>query len=143
MAGNIRPPTLTLQQHLVPRRLSELTAHDGMIIYGRSGRDAEPGGVRIGTAEIHRQVEQLPKFSNRWSSARTGCRARTTTSASSSLSSCREGHTLDAGLIERVKRTIKDNTTPRHVPAKGRAGARTSAATKSGKIVELAVRNGA
>jgi acetoacetyl-CoA synthetase len=40
---------------------SELTAHDGMIIYGRSDATLNPGGVRIGTAEIYRQVEQLPE----------------------------------------------------------------------------------
>ena len=47
----------------------ELTEHDGVIIYGRSDAVLNPGGVRIGTAEIYRQVEQLPRCSRAWSSA--------------------------------------------------------------------------
>jgi acetoacetyl-CoA synthetase len=45
---------------------SEITAHGGMIIYGRSDATLNPGGVRIGTAEIYRQVEKLPRSSSRW-----------------------------------------------------------------------------
>jgi acetoacetyl-CoA synthetase len=52
-----------LHQHLVPRRFLRTDyAHDGMIIYGRSDATLNPGGVRIGTAEIYRQVEQLPEI---------------------------------------------------------------------------------
>ena len=40
---------------------AELTAHDGLVIYGRSDATLNPGGVRIGTAEIYRQVERMPE----------------------------------------------------------------------------------
>jgi acetoacetyl-CoA synthetase len=61
MAASTTPPISSASQHLVPRRLLEITAHDGMIIYGRSDATLNPGGVRIGTAEIYRQVEKLPE----------------------------------------------------------------------------------
>ena len=118
----------------------ELTAHDGIIVYGRSDAVLNPGGVRIGTAEIYRQVEQLEEVvealvvSQDWppekpSDVRVVLFVR-----------LREGLTLDISLIDKIKRRIRDNATPRHVPATI-AQVTDIPRTKSGKIVELAVRN--
>lgn len=119
---------------------SELTAHDGMIIYGRSDATLNPGGVRIGTAEIYRQVEQLPEIleslviGQAWPPGK-GDDVRVVL-----FVRLQEGQVLDAALIERIKKQIRDNTTPRHVPAKV-VQVQDIPRTKSGKIVELAVRN--
>jgi len=114
----------------------ELTAHDGLIIYGRSDAVLNPGGVRIGTAEVYRQVEQLDEFvesiviGQDWEhDVRIVLFVR-----------LREGLKLDAALSDRIGKRIRDNTTPRHVPAKiVQVG--DIPRTKSGKIVELAVRD--
>jgi acetoacetyl-CoA synthetase len=115
---------------------AEVTEHDGVIIYGRSDATLNPGGVRIGTAEIYRQVEQLPEvleslvIGQDWASdVRVVLFVR-----------LKEGITLDEALIAKIKQTIRANTTPRHVPAKILAVADIPR-TKSGKIVELAVRD--
>ncbi len=114
----------------------ELTEHDGLIIYGRSDTVLNPGGVRIGTAEIYRQVEQLPEvvealvIGQDWDNdVRVVLFVRLW-----------EGLKLDDGLMQRIKEQIRRNTTPRHVPAKVVQVADIPR-TKSGKIVELAVRN--
>ena len=114
----------------------ELTAHDGLIIYGRSDAVLNPGGVRIGTAEIYRQVERLDEvveslaIAQEWESdVRVVLFVR-----------LREGLRLDDALAERIRRQIRENTTPRHVPARIVQVADIPR-TKSGKIVELAVRN--
>jgi len=114
----------------------ELTGHDGVIIYGRSDAVLNPGGVRIGTAEIYRQVEKLDEvveslvIGQDWQNdVRVVLFVR-----------LREGITLDQGLAARIKETIRSNATPRHVPAKIIQVADIPR-TKSGKIVELAVRN--
>ncbi|MEZ5582339.1 MAG: acetoacetate--CoA ligase [Candidatus Competibacteraceae bacterium] len=113
----------------------ELTEHQGLIIYGRSDAVLNPGGVRIGTAEIYRQVEQLPEviealvIGQDWEGdVRVVLFIR-----------LREGLELDDSLIQRIKAQIRRNTTPRHVPAKIVQVADIPR-TKSGKIVELAVR---
>ena len=114
----------------------ELTAHEGMIIYGRSDAVLNPGGVRIGTAEIYRQVEQLEEvveslvIGQDWEhDVRVVLFVK-----------LRDGVTLDAALVARIKQQIRQNTTPRHVPAKVLQVADIPR-TKSGKIVEIAVRN--
>jgi acetoacetyl-CoA synthetase len=114
----------------------ELTAHEGMIIYGRSDAVLNPGGVRIGTAEIYRQVEQLDEvieslvIGQDWEhDVRVVLFVK-----------LRENVAMDEALIARVKQQIRQNTTPRHVPAKVLQVADIPR-TKSGKIVELAVRN--
>ncbi|BBK33797.1 acetoacetyl-CoA synthetase [Stella humosa] len=114
----------------------ELTAHDGLVIYGRSDAVLNPGGVRIGTAEIYRQVEQLPEvveslvIGQDWDhDVRVVLFVR-----------LREGMVLDEALAERIRRQVRANATPRHVPARIlQVG--DIPRTKSGKIVELAVRN--
>ncbi|MFC5303056.1 acetoacetate--CoA ligase [Azospira restricta] len=119
---------------------AEITAHGGVIIYGRSDATLNPGGVRIGTAEIYRQVEQLPEvveslvIGQDWPPGTIGD-VRVVL-----FVKLRDGETLDAALAERIKQQIRANTTPRHVPAKVLQVADIPR-TKSGKIVELAVRN--
>lgn len=114
----------------------ELTAEQGVVIYGRSDAVLNPGGVRIGTAEIYRQVEQLDEIvesivvGQDWDNdVRVVLFVR-----------LREGLTLDETLIGRIKNQVRSNTTPRHVPAVVIQVADIPR-TKSGKIVELAVRN--
>ena len=118
----------------------EFTAHDGMIIYGRSDAVLNPGGVRIGTAEIYRQVEQLDEVleslvvGQDWPPDKPGD-VRIVL-----FVRLRDGLTLDQELVGKIKQHIRTNTTPRHVPAKVVQVADIPR-TKSGKIVELAVRN--
>jgi len=113
----------------------ELTAQDGIIIYGRSDAVLNPGGVRIGTAEIYRQVEKLPEvveslvIGQEWEGD-----VRVVL-----FVHLRDGLTLDVELIDKVKKQIRANTTPRHVPARV-VQVSEIPRTKSGKIVELAVR---
>jgi len=113
----------------------ELTKHNGMVIYGRSDAVLNPGGVRIGTAEIYRQVEKLDEvvesivIGQDWQKdVRVVLFVR-----------LREGMTLDEGLVKRIKEVIRANTTPRHVPAVI-LQVPDIPRTKSNKIVELAVR---
>ena len=118
----------------------ELTEHDGMIIYGRSDATLKPGGVRIGTAEIYRQVEQLDEvvesivIGQDWPPGAIGD-VRVVL-----FVRLRDGLSLDAALIDKIKQHVRTNTTPRHVPAKV-VQVTDIPRTKSGKIVELAVRN--
>jgi acetoacetyl-CoA synthetase len=114
----------------------ELTPRGTAIIYGRSDATLNPGGVRIGTAEIYRQVEQLDEVEESlvigqdWDNdVRVVLFVR-----------LRDGLALDDALAKKIKDWIRLNTTPRHVPAKIVQVADIPR-TKSGKIVELAVRN--
>jgi acetoacetyl-CoA synthetase len=115
---------------------AEWTEHGGMIIHGRSDATLNPGGVRIGTAEIYAQVEQIPQV----------------------IEGCAIGQDFDndvrvvlfvrladgVGLDEALRKTIRDKiktgASPRHVPARIVAVADIPR-TKSGKITELAVRD--
>jgi acetoacetyl-CoA synthetase len=115
---------------------AEWTAHDGIIIHGRSDATLNPGGVRIGTAEIYAQVEQVPEviealaIAQDWDAdVRVVLFVR-----------LREGAVLDDALIARIKAQIRQGASPRHVPAKIVAIADIPR-TKSGKITELAVRD--
>jgi acetoacetyl-CoA synthetase len=115
---------------------SEITEHGGIIIYGRSDTVLNPGGVRIGTAEIYRQVEQMDEvveslvIGQDW---RGDVRVVL-------FVKLREELTLDEALGTKIKQRIRENTTPRHVPGKILQVADIPR-TKSGKIVELAVRD--
>ncbi len=114
----------------------ERTAHGGFIVYGRSDATLNPGGVRIGTAEIYRQVERIPEvveaicIGQDWQGdVRVVLFVR-----------LREGSVLDDALRDRIRKQIRANCTPRHVPARIIQVADIPR-TKSGKITELAVRD--
>ncbi|MGR2680239.1 acetoacetate--CoA ligase [Chromobacterium haemolyticum] len=115
---------------------AELTAHDGMIIYGRSDAVLNPGGVRIGTAEIYRQVEA---FDEVLESIAVGQQWQDDERVLLFVR-LRAGARLDEDLQQRIKAQIKTGTSPRHVPAKIIAVSDIPK-TISGKIVELAVKN--
>ena len=116
--------------------LVELTEHDGLIIYGRSDAMLNPGGVRIGTAEIYRQVEALDAVLESIAVAQ----AWEGDQRIVLFVKMREGMALDGPLIAEIKARIRRNLTPRHVPAKVIEVADIPR-TVSGKITELAVRN--
>ncbi|RUO44436.1 acetoacetate--CoA ligase [Aliidiomarina taiwanensis] len=114
---------------------AEITPQFGLVIYGRSDTVLNPGGVRIGTAEIYRQVEKVEEVlesiavGQRWNDdERVVLFVR-----------LREGIVLDESLRDKIKRSIRANATPRHVPAVI-AQVYDIPRTISGKIVELAVR---
>lgn len=114
----------------------ELTEHDGLIVYGRSDAVLNPGGVRIGTAEIYRQVDQLPEIlesivvGQEWENdVRVVLFVK-----------LQPGVEWSAALEQKIKDHIRQHTTPRHVPAKI-LPVPDIPRTISGKIVELAVRN--
>jgi len=113
-----------------------ITEHGGMIIYGRSDAVLNPGGVRIGTAEIYRQVEQVDEVLE---SLVIGQDWDNDVRVVLFVKLC-DGVQLDAALQDKIRKQIRANTTPRHVPAKIVQVADIPR-TKSGKIVELAVRN--
>jgi len=113
-----------------------VTEHGGLVILGRSDAVLNPGGVRIGTAEIYRQVEKLTEVieslavGQEWDQdVRVVLFVR-----------LRPGIALDAALDQKIRDVIRSNTTPRHVPARIVA-VPDIPRTISGKIVELAVRN--
>ena len=115
---------------------AELTAHDGMVIYGRSDAVLNPGGVRIGTAEIYRQVERVEEVLES-----LACGQRHDGDERVLLFvKLRPGVTLDDALRERIARQIRQGASPRHVPARIVQVADIPK-TLSGKIVELAVKN--
>ncbi len=112
------------------------TEHGGMMIFGRSDATLNPGGVRIGTAEIYRQVEQLNEvveslvIGQEWDNdTRVVLFVR-----------LREGLELDDELEKRIRQRIREDASPRHVPAKI-VQVTDIPRTRSGKIVELAVRD--
>lgn len=115
---------------------AEVTEHGGLVIHGRSDAVLNPGGVRIGTAEIYRQVEKVAEvlesiaIGQEWDDdVRVVLFVR-----------LRAGVELSDALQMHIRQVIRANTTPRHVPAKIIAVADIPR-TISGKIVELAVRN--
>jgi acetoacetyl-CoA synthetase len=118
----------------------ELTAHGGLVFHGRSDATLNPGGVRIGTAEIYRQVEQLPEvveslvIGQDWPPGEVG------DSRVILFVRLQDGLELDQALTDRIRQHIRASTTPRHVPAKV-VQVTDIPRTKSNKIVELAVRN--
>jgi len=114
---------------------ARITEHDGLVILGRSDATLNPGGVRIGTAEIYRQVERLPEVveslvvGQEWEGdMRIVLFVR-----------LRDGLTLDEPLTDRIRRRIGEHASPHHVPRKILQVADIPR-TISGKITELAVR---
>jgi acetoacetyl-CoA synthetase len=116
---------------------AELTEHDGMIIHGRSDATLNPGGVRIGTAEIYRQVERLPEIVE---SLVIGQNVEGEDVRIVLFVRLRPGLELDDALRERIRRCIRDNASPHHVPRRIVQVADIPR-TISGKITELAVRD--
>jgi acetoacetyl-CoA synthetase len=115
---------------------AEITEHDGVIIYGRSDATLNPGGVRIGTAEIYRQVEQIPEVVE---SLVVGQR-QDHDERIVLFVRLRDGVDLTDALRETIRRQVRERTSPRHVPARI-VQVPEIPRTKSGKIVELAVRD--
>ncbi len=115
---------------------AEITDNGGMIIHGRSDAVLNPGGVRIGTAEIYRQVEKLEEIlesiaiGQKWDGD-----VRVVL-----FVVLRPESVLDDDLKAKISKLVRENTTPRHVPAKIIAVPEIPR-TISGKIVELAVRS--
>jgi acetoacetyl-CoA synthetase len=114
---------------------AELRPEGGMVIHGRSDAVLNPGGVRIGTAEIYRIVERFDEISG---SLAVGQEWQGDTRVILFLR-LREGAVLDQDLRERIKRALREEASPRHVPAKIIAVGDIPR-TLSGKIVEVAVR---
>ncbi len=114
---------------------ARLTEHDGLVISGRSDATLNPGGVRIGTAEIYRQVEQIEDVmeslvvGQEWEGdVRIVLFVR-----------LRDGLTLDEPLRDRIRRMVREHASPHHVPKRILQVADIPR-TISGKITELAVR---
>ncbi|RAV76572.1 AMP-binding enzyme, partial [Aerococcus urinae] len=115
---------------------AEITAHGGFFIHGRSDATLNPGGVRIGTAEIYAQVEQLPEIQEAIAIGQDfEDDARVVL-----FVVLKSGVALDDALQAKIRKRIRDGASPRHVPAKIIAVADIPR-TKSGKITELAVRD--
>ncbi|PSM18744.1 acetoacetate--CoA ligase [Nitratireductor sp. StC3] len=115
---------------------AERTEHDGFVIHGRSDATLNPGGVRIGTAEIYNQVEQMDEvieaicIGQDWEDdVRVVLFVRLA-----------DGVVLDEALEKRIRTKIRTGASPRHVPARIVA-VKDIPRTKSGKITELAVRD--
>lgn len=113
----------------------EMTAHDGIVIHGRSDAVLNPGGVRIGTAEIYRQVEKIDAVID----AVCVGQAWQDDVRIVLFVVLRQGVVLSDELADDIRQMIRHNTTPRHVPAKI-LQVNAIPRTLSGKIVELAVR---
>jgi len=113
-----------------------ITEHGGLVVFGRSDATLNPGGVRIGTAEIYRQVESLDEvvesicIGQDWDDD-----VRVVL-----FVHLRAGMVLNEELQTRIRKVVRDNATPRHVPARI-VQVSDIPRTVSGKIVELAVRN--
>ncbi len=113
----------------------EWTEHGGLIIHGRSDATLNPGGVRIGTAEIYRLVEQLPEIKE---SIAVGQDWDNDVRVVLFVI-LQPGAKLDEDLVKKIKKVIREGASPRHVPAKVIA-VKDIPRTKSNKITELAVR---
>ncbi len=117
----------------------ELTERGTMIVYGRSDATLNPGGVRIGTAEIYGQVERIPEVEESVAIGQLWPPDAPTDTRVVLFVKLREGLRLDAALEERIRRRIGDHASKRHVPAKIVQVADIPR-TKNNKVVELAVK---
>jgi acetoacetyl-CoA synthetase len=119
---------------------AEITEHGGLIITGRSDATLNPGGVRIGTAEIYRQVEQLPEIVESLVIGQEIMDANERDVRIVLFVRLREGLTLDDRLRDRIRKVIRENASPHHVP-KVIVQVSDIPRTISGKITEMAVRD--
>lgn len=118
---------------------AEITAHGGLIIHGRSDATLNPGGVRIGTAEIYRQVEQCPEILE---SVVVGLEYDEGTGPDVRVAlfvRAADGAVVDDAVQERLRRRLRDDASPHHVP-KIMCVVADIPRTVSGKISEIAVR---
>jgi acetoacetyl-CoA synthetase len=119
---------------------AEITAHEGIVIHGRSDATLNPGGVRIGTAEIYRQVEQLPEVMESVVVGQDVADGAERDVRIVLFVRLRDGVTLDDALRERIRRAVRAETSPHHVP-KVIEQVEDIPRTISGKISEIAVRD--
>jgi acetoacetyl-CoA synthetase len=119
---------------------SELTERGTMLVYGRSDATLNPGGVRIGTAEIYRVVERIDEMEEAVAIGQLWPPDQPTDTRVVLFVKLREGHTLEEHLEERIRYDIRRHASPRHVPARI-VQVRDIPRTKNGKVVELAVRS--
>ncbi len=118
---------------------AEITAHDGLIIHGRSDATLNPGGVRIGTAEIYRQVEQIPAIlESLVIEQRLGLEGDD--SRVVLFVRLRDGERLTDDVQRAIRQRIREHASPHHVP-KVIVAVADIPRTISGKITELAVRD--
>jgi len=120
---------------------AQLTEHGGLIITGRSDATLNPGGVRIGTAEIYRQVDQLPEVIESLVIGQDFVMANGAVDERVVLFvRLRPNESLDDGLRDRIRRHIREGASPHHVP-RVIVQVADLPRTISGKITELAVRD--
>jgi acetoacetyl-CoA synthetase len=117
----------------------ELTARGTMIVYGRSDATLNPGGVRIGTAEIYGQVEKIDAVEESVAIGQLWPPEQPSDTRVVLFVKLRPGLVLDALLEGRIRRQIREHTTARHVPARI-VQVPDIPRTKNGKVVELAVK---
>lgn len=118
---------------------AEITAHDGLVIYGRSDATLNPGGVRIGTAEVYRQVEQIPEVLESLVVEQTLSDAGGTNARMVLFVRMRPDHELTDEIKRAIAQRLREHATPHHVP-KVILAVSDIPRTISGKITELAVR---
>jgi len=118
---------------------SELTERGTMIVYGRSDATLNPGGVRIGTAEIYRVVERIAEVEEAVAIGQLWPPDKPTDTRVILFVKLKNQN-LDEELEERIRAEIRDHASPRHVPAKI-VQVSDIPRTKNGKVVELAVRS--
>jgi acetoacetyl-CoA synthetase len=117
----------------------ELTERGTMLVYGRSDATLNPGGVRIGTAEIYSVVERIDEVEESVAIGQLWPPENPTDTRIVLFVKLRSGYTLEDALEERIRHEIRRHASPRHVPARIVQVADIPR-TKSGKIVELAVK---
>jgi acetoacetyl-CoA synthetase len=118
---------------------SELTARGTMIVYGRSDATLNPGGVRIGTAELYRVVERIEEVEESVAIGQLWPPEKPTDSRVVLFVKLREGFALEETLERRIREEIRAHASPRHVPAKIVEVADIPR-TRNGKVAELAVK---
>ena len=118
---------------------SELTGRGTMIVYGRSDATLNPGGVRIGTAEIYRVVERIDEVEDSVAIGQLWPPEQPTDTRVVLFVKLRSNQVLEAPLVDRIKHEIRRHASPRHVPAKI-VQVDDIPRTKNGKVVELAVK---
>jgi acetoacetyl-CoA synthetase len=119
---------------------SELTERGTMIVYGRSDATLNPGGVRIGTAEIYRVVERIGEVEEAVAIGQLWPPDKPTDTRVVLFVKMKDDQHLDEEMQERIRAEIRNHASPRHVPAKI-VQVSDIPRTKNGKVVELAVRS--